>query len=603
MFFISLMLILPFLFPHHPNPIPTFYMEWLTALFALLAFLPLLKQTAWPAYQVPTIIVLPLAMLVVMVAQYIVLDIAYWQHYFLVAQYFVFAALMMLLGAMLKQAMGFDKVMKAIAIALLISGLLSTVVVALDLANINLGGWIVIKKGGGAIANIGQSNHLATLLSLALASLGYLYVRRSIKPLLAWPLVILILAGLALTASRSTWIYVCLLPVTALIYCSFSAKNTGLSEVSNKRLVSLLIFPLLYFFTQLALPYMPTNVPISTTNQRLVELAQTKNSPRLLLYKASWYVFTDNPIFGTGFGQMAGHDLNHTSRVPQLTGTISQAHNMVLQLLAETGVIGTTLVLVCLLAYFVRAKSAPLTPERWLWWLFLLIIGTHAMLEYPLWYLYFLAPASLLLGLGDLQTSNITKYRPQFIAALLSVIWLSSLMQTVYDYRVIEAWFHQNQKVKLTVERFDLMVMQLQPIRLFSPFASQADVLLLSSLPVDKNEIQAKLNASKRLIAGNYTPAVAYTHATLLALNGELKEAKKHLINVHIRHPSFIDTYWTVTVDQTLKGAIELFHLVKHIELLRDGEDPTYQAPNLDDFQFKKPALEHSISTDTSVQG
>jgi O-antigen ligase len=607
MFFISLMLILPFLFPHHPNPIPTFYMEWLTALFAFMAFLPILKQTAWPAYQVPTIIVVPLSMLGVISVQFVLLDIAYWQHYFLVAQYFVFAALMMLLGTMLKQSIGFDKAMKAIAIALLISGLLSTIVIALDLSNIHLGGWIVKSKIGGAIANVAQQNHLATLLALALASLAYLFVKQSLKVWLVWPLFVVLLSGLALTASRSSWVFVGLVAVTGLLYRYFQTKSLHATPASspktNQRLILLLVLPVLFYFTQIGLPHLSTSKPITTSNQRLVENAQKKDSPRLQIYQASWYVYADNPLLGIGFGHMAGYDLNHANRVPKLTGSNGQAHNTVLQLLAETGVVGTTIFLVCILAFIMRVKSAPITPERWLWWLYLCIIGTHAMLEYPLWYMHFLAITALLMGLGDMHSSSMTKYRPQLVLALLSAIWLASLVQTMHDYRIIQTWHYQNKKINLNAERFDLMYQELKPVRAFSPLALHADNLLLLTLPVDRESLKDKLEITQRLLKVYVSPALAYNYATLLALNGQLDDAKKHLNHVHLRHPQAIDQYWTNTVKLTLKGERMLFPLVKHIEYLRDGEDPTYQAPNMDDYQFNQPALKPNISADTSVQG
>jgi O-antigen ligase len=608
MFFISLMLILPFLFPHHPNPIPTFYMEWLTALFGLFAFLPLLKQTSWPAYKVPAIIVLPLVMLGVMAVQYAVLDIAYWQHYFLVAQYFVFAALMMLLGTMLKQSIGFDKAIKAIAIALLISGLLSTIVIALDLSNIHLGGWVVKSKIGGAIANVAQQNHLATLLALALASLVYLFVKQSIKGWLVWPLLAaFLLSGLALTASRSSWIFVGLVAVTGLLYLYFQNKSVHISQASipktSQRFKLLLVLPVLFYLIQISLPYLPTSKPITTTNQRLVEIAQKEDSPRLQIYQASWYVYADNPILGTGFGHMAGYDLNHANRVPKLTGSNGQAHNTVLQLLAETGVVGTTIFLVCILAFIMRVKSAPVTQERWLWWLYLCIIGIHAMLEYPLWYMHFLAIAALLLGLGDMRTSSISKYRPQLLLTLLTAIWLACLVQTMHDYRIIQTWHYQNKKINLNAERFDLMYQQLKPIRAFSPLALHADNLLLLTLPVDRESLRDKLEITQRLLKVYVSPALAYNYATLLALNGQLEDAKVHLNHVYMRHPQAIDQYWTNTVKLTLKGERMLFPLVKHIEYLRDGEDSSYKAPNMDDFQFNQPAVSPNSNLGTPAQG
>jgi hypothetical protein len=85
---------------------------------------------------------------------------------------------------------------------------------------------------------------------------------------------------------------------------------------------------------------------------------------------------------------------------------------------------------------------------------------------------------------------------------------------------------------------------------------------------------------------------LAYNYATLLALDGRLEQAKAHLNNVYLRFPGNIQQYWQQTVKQTLSGEVKLFHLVKHIELLRDGIDPDYEAPDIDYEQFKKPAME-----------
>jgi O-antigen ligase len=596
MFFISLMLILPFLFPHHPFPIQTFYTEWLVAALALLAFVPLIKQTAWPAYQVPTIIWLPITMLIVMALQLAVLDIAYWQNYFLVAQYFIFAALMMLLGAMLKQAVGFNKTINVIAIALLISGLISTVIIFLDLANIRLSGWILDSKAG-AVANIGQQNHLATLLALALAGLAYLFAKQSLKGYLAWPVFIFLLSGLALTASRSAWVFVGLITVSALVYRHLQNKPQSSVHMiaSPKRLLILLVLPVLFYLLQIGLPHLPTSKTLTTSNQRMVELAQKKDSPRLQLYQATWYVYADNPLLGTGLGQMAWHDIEHANRVPELKGTNSQSHNTVLQFLAETGAIGTTLLLVCLLAFFLRVKSAPISPERWLWWLMLSIIATHAMLEYPLWYMHYLALTALLLGVGDTQIQRLKRTRPQLLVAVFTILWAASLVQTMHDFRIIERWYAQNQRVKLNDVRFDEMFSQFKPVRTFSPLAIYAEVQLANTLPIDRDGLKDKLAIYKRLLKAYPTPGLTYNYAILLALDRRHDEAINHLKHTFIRYPEGIDQHWQRTAKIAVQGEYMLFKYIKYIEHLRDGEPLDTNGPvMMDQKQFNQPAVKPS---------
>ncbi len=594
MFFIGLMMILPYLFPYHPNPIPTFYIEWLTAALALMAFSLLLKQTTWVTYKAPVVIWLPIAILGVMALQLLVLDIAYWQHYFLVAQYFIFAAMLIFLGSMLKDALGFDKTIRLIAVFLVISGLISTAIIFLDFANIRLGGWVYNNRGGGAVANVGQQNHLCSLLGLGLASLTFLYIKQRLASWQAWPMMLILLSGLALTASRSAWIFVGIIALAALAYryLYFKTQQELASTTTRaKRLLFLLVLPALFYFVQLGLPHIPTSKSIITTNQRLVELAQTEDSVRMQLFKATWYIYVDNPFLGVGFGQMAGEDLNHADRMPSFQGAHGQAHNTVLQFMAETGTVGTLILLSFLLAFFLRVKSEPITPERWVWWLWIIIISIHSLLEYPLWYMHFLGLTSLLLGVGDIRTINIMRFRPQLLVAIFVMTWSASLLQTMHDYRIIQRWFYINQKVKLNHARFDEMYKQFKPIRTFSPLALYAETQLAATLPINRDGLEDKLAITQRLLKSYVSPSLAYNYATLLALDGRLEQAKTHLNHAYYRYPGAINQYWHRTVKLTLDGEPSLFRLVKHIEWLRDGDDPTYKAPIINYEQFKKPRV------------
>src|SRR5690606_32076970 len=76
------------------------------------------------------------------------------------------------------------------------------------------------------------------------------------------------------------------------------------------------------------------------------------------------------------------------------------AHNIFIHLLAETGIAGALLLLAGVWAWLRGFQWRNITPEGW-WLLALLaIIGIHSLLEYPLWYAYFLGPVALLLGVG-----------------------------------------------------------------------------------------------------------------------------------------------------------------------------------------------------------
>ena len=67
---LGLMLSLPFLNPHHFNPIPTFYQEWTAAACALLASTLLLREKIFEQIEIPGIALLPLGIAALILIQF-----------------------------------------------------------------------------------------------------------------------------------------------------------------------------------------------------------------------------------------------------------------------------------------------------------------------------------------------------------------------------------------------------------------------------------------------------------------------------------------------------------------------------------------------------
>src|SRR6185503_17545421 len=112
---------------------------------------------------------------------------------------------------------------------------------------------------------------------------------------------------------------------------------------------------------------------------------------------------------GAGLGQFAWeHFLNQVNGATAAPGVFNHAHNIVVHLLAETGLAGALIACGAVLAWIAGLRRAKLDAEWW-WLLALLaVIGIHSMLEHPLWYAYFLGMASLLLGLGSERHIGVT---------------------------------------------------------------------------------------------------------------------------------------------------------------------------------------------------
>src|SRR4051794_34164726 len=114
------MWVLPFLYPYHAYPVTTFYQEWLTALLGVLALPLLLTTRFWQAPQVPGIVLLPIGMMMLLLLQFIAGQVGPFDQVLLLSLYFLFAALLMMLGHFLRAELGLPQLAAILAAFLLV---------------------------------------------------------------------------------------------------------------------------------------------------------------------------------------------------------------------------------------------------------------------------------------------------------------------------------------------------------------------------------------------------------------------------------------------------------------------------------------------------
>lgn len=139
---LAAMCCIPFLLPHHMNPIPSFANEWMAAALGLLACLPLLMRRSWQPLHFPIITLVPIELLAVVGLQVATGLANYWQQHMLVALYLGWATMMMMLGSALRQQAGIERLVPVIAWTLLAAGSISVGIVALQVAGVEVV-WIV----------------------------------------------------------------------------------------------------------------------------------------------------------------------------------------------------------------------------------------------------------------------------------------------------------------------------------------------------------------------------------------------------------------------------------------------------------------------------
>lgn len=215
---VGMMWVLPFLHYRHQYPLTTFYQEWWSALLGMLALVSLLARDFWWQPEIPRIVQLPVMLIVVVLLQSALDKIAYFDQSLLYALYLLFAALLMMLGARLRDCFGLESMAPALAVFLLIGAELSALAGVLQHYRWDtpLNQVVVMKVSSGVFGNLAQPNHFANYIALGLASLGLLLQRRWLKAGHAAALAAPLLFVMTLSGSRSSWLY--LLMMTGLAW-------------------------------------------------------------------------------------------------------------------------------------------------------------------------------------------------------------------------------------------------------------------------------------------------------------------------------------------------------------------------------------------------
>ena len=540
---VGLMFLLPFLNPYHYFPLTNFYTEWLALAFGLAALAPLSVKRFWDEVEIPTPALWLLGFAALLLLQLILLDIAYPELSLLGALYVIWAAWLIWLGRVLAKSCGMEQLALWLAAMLLLGGLLNAAAAVLQFYNIDslFGPNLIASLGSlqrGAYGNFGQNNHFADYVTLALISALYLWIEGRLSWKTSAACAGIFLYALSLSGSRATWLY--LLAALALsLWYRAGSDSPRLRRAVLALAVLLPLFGLLeYAMSHYGLALRPAlpgaaYAPVTPIDRFMEELAhggllpQTGGSSlgiRIYLWHQALLMWSNAPLFGVGFGQYAGVFFEQAAELSRyhIPNYDRNAHNALLQLLAETGLIGAGLVCAAAGAWLcgLRRRLA-LTAESW-WMLCLLsVLFVHSMLEYPLWHANFLAVAAILLGMGGerglrLRLSALSRWAfPVMVAA--GVFALGSVL---HAYRDLEQLMYPRvlpKNLEEVVARNEALL-ELHRDTLLAPYV---EMTYAGIIVADRNNLQDKLALNRRVLRLLPVPEVAYRQVLLLGLNGE----------------------------------------------------------------------------------
>lgn len=519
---------LPFFSPVFREPVASFYGEAAAFGLGLLAIAFLLLRPLWAGIRIPRSGLLFLGFTLLMVLQVGLGQAVYAQLNLLGALYMLWAAALAILAFRLREMLGIEALVNALCWFLIAASLLSAAIGLIQLLGVktSLAPLIVPQLHGRIYANLGQANHLASYLCLGIASVGYLFGTRRISPWVAGAALVPILPVLAASGSRAVWLY-----AFAFIVLAALLKWRRPGPESARILWFCLAVPaglLLCLF--LLQPLLPTLVlPIETIGSN-VEAKGLSSAVRLRFWEGGWLMFSGAPLLGVGFKQFAWNYFSLTARIPGLTteeGIIDHAHNIVVQVAAEFGLAGLLVLLGGLAWWLWAVRHVRASPQ--LWWILaaLWVLGLHSMLEYPLWYAYFLGVAAVLLGVAEptaLPVGNPRSGRVVLAAAVL--LGIAAFSNVFRDYRTLQ--LIQRPPVEAAPAGGPAgsavgTLLDLQGHSLFAPFIELA---LARKMLLNAERLPDKIVLNARVLRYLPTNDIAYRLPILLALAGNHEEMR-----------------------------------------------------------------------------
>lgn len=534
---IGLMWIWPFLYYKHAFPITAFYQEWGAALLGFtVGFLILLKNEFWQQAAIPRSVLLPLGLALVVFVQSEAGLLPSFEQAMLVFLYLFWAALLIVAGFYLRQRVGLPLLAMALASFLLLGTELAALIGIVQHFKWHsfLDPYLTAKLMPQVYGNLGQPNHYANYVTLGVISLLYLNSKKKIAALPALFLVLPLLLAIALSGSRSSWFY--FIAIALLSYFFHKRDSQSAPPLLH---VLVLMAGLLLMNGLLLLPWFSGGALDSLTPlERMYSAVNSSGSVggsayggsvRLYLWHEAALMFLHSPWLGVGFGQFTWQ---HFQMLPSLqathiTGLYNNAHNLLFQLAAETGIAGLLVLFCTLIPWLMRARRVPPSMEAWWGQGILSVLFIHSLLEYPLWYTYFIGIAAFLLGMLDEGTFRLRMPIVYRIPAMVVLIFgLASIQQLYANYRLLEnvlADRPSSASDNAYLTRVWQNLAQVQKNSVFRPYAEIFMGLTMDAVPAS---IENKLALCERIVTFSPNAAVVYRYALMLAVTNRTDEAK-----------------------------------------------------------------------------
>lgn len=510
----ALLVSAPALLPYHREPMLAFYQDALAFAFGLMAALSVLWPRRGESVPLPAMSLGLLGLAAVLALQVALGRVTFIETSATGILYVAWAALLAAAGARLREILGLERVAAVLQYAFAAGGFLLAITGFMQFYGVAVGGVAVVTAPTAQMTSAtGQPNYLANILACAVASLCALAAAGRLRPGVAALAGVPIVLALALSASRGAWVFIAII---AVLYAAF----TRCSRLTAAGLAAACLFALASWLV--ASGWLGEATP-AAARFALYMGGSDVEPVRQNLGRLAWLAFSAQPFLGAGWGEFAWSAFQ---LAPDLgaVGPVAidrHAHNLVLQLLAETGIAGAACVALPLAAWFLRTRPGRAEP----WFVAVAAIHTaQAMVELPHWYAYLLGPFALVLGLGAGAVLRVSfEGWAQILPRAALCLAMAAGVMRVADYRALERWTAEAGAVtRAGFMPAPEMYARLEALRA-SAFAPEVE-FLAAQLPAGAG-LDAQLALNERALHVFPAAPLAARRVGLLTVAGRREEA------------------------------------------------------------------------------
>lgn len=394
--------IVPFMSIWRTGPLASFFLESAALLFALLFVLGS-ALTGRISARLPRGSVYFFSLALYWSAQARLMALPYYGMSDMAAWSFVVIALMLWACRDWIAEAGQERVATVFASVLVTGALLQSLVCIIQFTglSVHLKGYVLYSDVNNIMGQLAQRNHLGHYLMWGTVAAVFLWVQRRVSNWFGCFMTVYLALMLGMVNSRSLFAYVAAIALLALFWRWREGRE-------GNRAFKIVLFALaMVVAVQLSFDKLVTffGIDYFSALDRLGD-KEFAASPREVEWNRAWHIFLAAPFFGHGWESYSLQSFMTNVfptgwRNDETSVLYTHSHNIVLQLLADMGLVGSALVWGGLLWVVWPYFKKPVRNGYFFPLALLAVSFSHSLLEYPLWYVYFLVPVGLMLGLQD----------------------------------------------------------------------------------------------------------------------------------------------------------------------------------------------------------